>query len=482
VIPVLLVRWLSQDEFGRYKQAFLVVATAQKVLQLGFANAAFYYLPRERDRRSSIVCNILIFNLVLGAVVWLTPALYPESLKLIVGDEGLSPVASLIGFVTAIWIFSEFLEIVATAHQDTRYSTIFIVGAQLTRSGFLVGATLLRPSVSGLLWAAGLQGVLQTAVLLWYLHSRFPGFWLKSDWRTFREQFSYAIPLGVAGLLYTMQTDLHKFFVAHAVDTSTFAIYAIGCTQLPLVALLRASVGSVMIPRVSLLEQQGRRVEITRVLTSAARKVSAFYWPIYFYFLVTGREFIIVLFTRSYLDAWPIFAVNLTLVPMEIVLLDPVFRAYKESRFFLLWTRAVIAIALVGALYLVTPRFGMIGAIAAAVSVTLAERIAHSWKVVRILRIGRGQLGQLLDVVKLGMAAAAAGVAAWLVRGALLENHPIVILLVCGLVFASIYVIGAVRLGVPTAEEAEMFRARFSSLCSRVLAVTNPRPRIGRNE
>src|SRR6266446_6025844 len=75
VLPLLLVRRLSQTEFGLYKQAFLVVGTASSILPLGFSMSAFYFLPRERERRGAIVFNIMLYNFLMGSlalIVFLT--------------------------------------------------------------------------------------------------------------------------------------------------------------------------------------------------------------------------------------------------------------------------------------------------------------------------------------------------------------------------------------------------------------------------
>ena len=60
-LPLLLVRRLSQQDLGLYKQAFFVVTTAMNLLPLGFAMSAFYFLPRERARQPAVIANILAF-------------------------------------------------------------------------------------------------------------------------------------------------------------------------------------------------------------------------------------------------------------------------------------------------------------------------------------------------------------------------------------------------------------------------------------
>src|SRR5256884_2824439 len=51
-----------------------------------------------------------------------------------------------------------------------------------------------------------------------------------------------------------------------------------------------------------------------------------------FFLLVSGRDFIVILFTERYLDSWPVFAIGLALLPLSLISTasDPVFRAYPE--------------------------------------------------------------------------------------------------------------------------------------------------------
>ena len=48
LIPIVLSRVLDLKQFGLYKQAFLIVATAQSILPLGFGMSTFYFLAREQ--------------------------------------------------------------------------------------------------------------------------------------------------------------------------------------------------------------------------------------------------------------------------------------------------------------------------------------------------------------------------------------------------------------------------------------------------
>src|SRR4029453_15073243 len=76
-LPLLLVRRLTQEDLGLYKQAFFVVTTAMNVLPLGFGMSAFYFPPREGTRQGAVVANILVFILTTGLAAALVLFLWP---------------------------------------------------------------------------------------------------------------------------------------------------------------------------------------------------------------------------------------------------------------------------------------------------------------------------------------------------------------------------------------------------------------------
>jgi O-antigen/teichoic acid export membrane protein len=465
LLPPLLVRRLSQTEYGLFKQVFLVLGTAVTVLPLGFGMSAYYFLPREDEkRRAQVVLNILLFSAAVGAAGSLLLALFPSLLVSLFNDSTFADYAQVTGTLVFFWVVGSFLETVAVANQETRLSTALIICAQLTKTLFMLVAVLAFGTLRALTYAALLQGVLQTAVLLWYLESRFPGFRRAFDWRMMRAQLAYAMPLGFAGLLYTVQTDLHNYFVSHRFSAADFAIYSVGCLEIPLIGLLRDSVNSVMIPRVSLMQKQGETREIIRLTARVMRKLAAFFFPVYALFMVVGREFIAFLFTPAYLASWPILAVNLLMLPFSIVVLDPLVRAYVEHRYYLLKLRAVMFFVLVAGLWYGVARFGLLGAVGTVVAISVFERIALLQKFARVLGVSRSDLPEFSDVAKLALASLLAAGAALLVRAAMSGFKPFFILAACGTVFAVAYLAAVLLLRVVNEEEFDAVRSRVARL------------------
>ena len=149
----MLVRVLAQSQYGLYKQAFLVVATAQSIANLGVGLSAFYYLPRHPEKGGQIALNILIYNFFAGLVPLLVAVFYPQVLDVFKSRE-LQSFAILLGVLSLITLTSSLLTLIPTALQDVKYSTIFVVGTQVVKVIISGGAALIYRSVEALIVAA----------------------------------------------------------------------------------------------------------------------------------------------------------------------------------------------------------------------------------------------------------------------------------------------------------------------------------------
>ena len=467
-LPVLLTRSLTQNEYGLFKQVFLIITTATALLPLGFGMSAYYYLPRENDekRRGQIILNILLFNLIMGAAACLVFVFWPGLIAGVFKDPTIPSYAPLAGVVILLWLFSAFIETAAIANQELRLATIFIVFGQLTRTILLLAAAIVFDTVEALIYAGLIHGIIQSIVLLWYVSSRFPGFWRAFDWSLTRKQVAYALPFGVAGLLFTVQTDLHNYFVSNRFSADIFAVYSIGVAQLPLVGILRESVSSVILPRISYLQEQGQAREIVVLLANAIRKLAVAYLPLYAFLMIVGREFLTVLFTSAYAASWPIFMINLTLLPLSLMEVDAVVRAYEAHRYFLVKLQIVLSVLMVLGLWYGISNFGLIGAISVVVLINFVLRVVLAARFSRVIGAGVRDLLLLKDVGKIAVASAVAGLLCVFVRSLMIANgmRPFIVLVGCGVVFAAVYLPAVLLLGVPTIDEREKVRRGVARL------------------
>src|SRR4029078_13386831 len=177
----------------------------------------------------------------------------------------------------------------------------------------------------------------------------------------------------------------HNYFVSNRFSAATFAIYSIGVAQLPLVGILRESVSSVILPRISYLQEQDQAREIIVLLANATRKLAAVFIPVYVLLMLTGREFLTFMFTSAYAESCRIFALSLTLLPLSLLDVDAVARAYETHRFFLVRLQIVMSVVNVFALWFCISRYGLIGAISVVVGLNVVGRVAMAIRFGRVL-------------------------------------------------------------------------------------------------
>jgi O-antigen/teichoic acid export membrane protein len=465
-VPLLLVRRLDRSEFGLYKQVVLVVTTSVMILPLGVHMSAYYFMPRERERQPQIVFNILLFNLAVGALVCALLCARPQLAAALLNNPELTSIAPLVGLVAALWMNSAVLESVAVASGELRLATLIIVADQVVKASLMLSAAALFGTVRAVVYAMIAHGALQLATLVVYARSRFGAFWRGFQLGALRRQLAYALPLGVAAVIGGLYLYLDNYFVSYRFSPADYAVYATGCFNIPLVDLLTLSINSVMIPRVSQLQGEGRRREIIELTARMMRKLAAFSLPLYFFLLVAGREFIVVLFTTNYLPSVPIFLINITLIPLGLIAsaCDPVIRAYAEHRYFLLRVRVVLLALLVASLWYVTGRYGLTGAITVMLAVNAAERFVIARKIKRVLGATWRDLALLKDVGKIALASIVAALCALAARASVAGVKPLFVLASCGAVFAVVYLVALLLLGVPEPDERDAVLRRASRL------------------
>lgn len=447
-LPILLVRVLSQPEYGLYKQAFLVVGTANMLASLGVGVSAFYYMPRHPERGGQIALNILIYNLFAGSIPLLLAAFYPQILGVFKSKQ-LESFAIQLGFLALLTLVSGLLTLIPTALQDVKYSTILVIGTQLVKVIVFSIAALFFRSVQSLILSAILLQVLSTAVLVWYLHIHFGRFWAQFEWGFFREQLAYAIPIGAYGSLAVVQKFMDNYFVGHYFSPSDFAIYSVGWVDFALFSIFQESIAAVMVVRVSSLQLRGHKEEIRRLSASAINRLAALQFPICALLLVAGHDLIVLMYTRAYAAAAPIFSVAILLLAFNAFLLDPVIRAYIGLRKFIVLTRVVI---LVGLFFLLTPvieHFGMLGAAVAAVAAQFVERVVMGWKVARTIEMTSKDLLLYMDLVKVAALTAVAGIAALAARNVISPRLLIPRIAVVSACVGAIYLSGMYMFRLP---------------------------------
>jgi O-antigen/teichoic acid export membrane protein len=452
--PLLLVRAMSQVDYGLYKQAFQIVQSALNLLNLQVAVSVFYFYERAPGKRLQVLLNVMLFYGLAGALVFLIFLIWPGWVTLIFHSGGLVPHVPLLGFAIFCSLVSTNLDAAPIAVGDFRIASALIMLSQFIKAVLMIIAGLAFGSLDAILMAAVIQSLIQIAFMVVYIRRRFGRFLAAVDWRLFKAQIGNALPFGVGGLASLVQIDMHIYFVSYYFDPATFAIYAVGCFQLPLLGMLATSFTNALNPELAKHKEANDYRAIINLWTDVIRKLAYFFAPAFALMFVLRRELITLLFTENYAASAPIFAVNLFSVLLGIAVHLHILRLFDQLKFFRLKLYLALIPVTLGALYVGFRVGGLIGVAVAAVSIQTLDAGVTMARIKRELGMSRRDLRCLAPLLlRIAAAAAAAGMVAAATRFTLGHAKTPVNFLICAAVFGLVYLIAAAAVGAISKEE-----------------------------
>ena len=374
-IGIVLARVFEPATFGIYKQFFLIYATLYGVLQLGMAESLYYFVPRAAAHTGRYAANALASLALVGAtLVGILVVARPAV------ASWMSPELATYAVPLALFLFfsltSTVLEIVMVSRQKHFAAAVTYAISDIVRTALFIGPALLFASLRAVFIGASVFGALRlaaTLVALWRLCGRD----LRIDVALLKQQLRYALPFALAVGVDVVLINYHQYVVATRFDTATFAIYAIGCLQIPLYDLIVTSTVNVLMVKMADTPRGDAAIALWH---DTVCRLAFLIFPLACLLVVGAHDLIVGLFTTTYAASVPIFVVwALTMLP-AVMAVDAVLRVYAQTRFLLIMNlvRFACVASLIGGFL---SSFGLIGAVGVAL---LALTITKTLGVARI--------------------------------------------------------------------------------------------------
>ena len=394
--PVLLVRIFSQAEFGTYKQFTLITYTLYLVGQLGLAECLFYFLPANPESGARYALNSLLMLGASGLVCLAGLLLSSPRLGVWMSNPALKEYVPIMGLYLLFMLMGTVLEITMIARKRYKLAAFTYVSSDLLRAIFLVVPAIVTRSLAWALIGGVTFFFLRVCAIFGYFRSEF-GKGLGFDRNLLKAQWTYAVPFSLSVLVQVIQQNYHQYAVAFHFDTATFAIYSVGCLQIPLVDFMATPASNVMMVRMAEL-REGEPHRLLPIWHDTTRKLTLLLFPFVGLLIVNAYHLITLLFTTAYVASVPIFMVWSLSILLTAFQTDGVLRVFAEMRFlFAANVVRLIAIFLLMGWFL--SRFNLIGAV---LITLLGILVAKVMAIVRIRTVLRTTLMQVLPWKNLG--------------------------------------------------------------------------------
>lgn len=460
-LPIILVRIFDQADFGTYKQIFLIYGTLFGIVQLGMSEGLFYFLPGAVRNGGGYVVNSTLVSAAAGLVVLGLLTTASETIAGWMSNPGLAPLIPLLGLFTLLMLAASGLEIVMTSCNRYVLAATSYACSDFARALLCVLPVLLVPKLEWLLVGAITFASLRLCAMAWYVWQEFEGP-LRPNLEFLKLQFTYAAPFTLYVLVHAVQDTFHQYAVSYHFDAATFAIYSVGCLQVPLVDLIASSTVNVMMVRMAEEIRKGRGNAVVDMWRDTARKLALIFLPLVGLLLVTARDLIVLLFTEAYLASIPIFMVWSSAIALAAIPMDGLLRVYAQTRFLLL-LNLVRLLVIVALIHWFLSALQLVGAVLVTVLALAIGKGLGLLKMKHIWQVGLADLLPWRDLLGIGAVAVVAGLATVLVTSSL-EVSALPRLVTVGLIYMASYLGMAFSFGLVRESERALLADWFRRL------------------
>lgn len=384
-VPIVNVRTLSQAEFGLYRQFWLLYDTVYVVLVMSFPASLLYYFPRAENKKEKSVylTQTVAYLLVMGLVSWVVYWALRLVLHGNLGDVVTEYTWAFCLF-TLFMMVSRAMERLFVAEKRAEAQAAYVAVLFSAQALVVIGTSWFTHSVSVIIWGLVIFALANVVFTLAYTGYAYRPSLRACSYRSFKEQVSYAVPLGFATIVLLVFGQTDKYVITYFMGREVFAVYSVGALQLPFVDILRNSVMNVVFPLMAEHQKEDRLPEILDLWRRATLKIAVVFFPAFVFLEVSAKPFITILFTQEYAAATGVFMIYLLLFLRSTVDTTTVLMVFKENAF-MFKVNVAVFLSHVTLAVLMYKRFGWLGVPSATAVALYLQNLVFLWKSARLL-------------------------------------------------------------------------------------------------
>jgi O-antigen/teichoic acid export membrane protein len=407
ISPIFLVRLMTVEDFGRYREFLLYASILQAFAQFSINDSLLYCVPANPESPWRLARQTALLTLCTSLLVVLVLA----------GLDGWSGGHVVNGYLlplvayTLLSVNLDFWEYFWLANGKAKPVFFYSAGRLAVRVLVVVVTAALTHDFRAVIWALViLEGArflgAGIAMLIFDRARREPV--LREPWR---DQIRFCVPSGIASLLAMLNRNLSNVLVTRMLGVAALAQYAIGRFGEPVVATVRNSVSAVILPEM-VRKDRGTAGGTALALWQKATVVNTIMlFPIVVLVARYAQPLVTLVFGPAYVSAALVMQIYMLVVIRECFDFAPALRAVNRTRP-LVESNVAGLLACTVAMVSLIPVAGLAGAMLAFV---IASYVDVSWLGWRTLQAYQVSLAELLPWRSIGKTALAAAVASLLI-------------------------------------------------------------------
>lgn len=297
-LPLALVRICTQTEMGHYKIFFLyLVLVPWFFLTAGITNGLGHWGGRPQAERTLAFRTSWSLLLICATLVTVLGILGGSYFSAGLGWDSLTKFIFIWG--AAATILSSFFEEASIASGKIWRGALFSSSFEVIRNLSLLTSAFYFRQIRAVFLTHTIIITIKVLIgTFWGIKEGFQRpLWTRSS---LRQVLSYAGPVSLSAALAILTNYADQLLLSRTLDTSTFALYTLGCLAIPPLMIFEQAVNRVLIPKLS--QAFHNSLDYARVLYSEA--MSELSWiliPACIGLITFSDDIVVLLFTKRYL-------------------------------------------------------------------------------------------------------------------------------------------------------------------------------------
>jgi O-antigen/teichoic acid export membrane protein len=340
---IVMVRYLTQYEYGTYRQIMLLAVLLPTCIALGLPQSLSYFIPRAASTREKKQLALQMFFClsVLGAVAAVVVYALQDHLSRRFSNPDLISLSLIFSLYMLFIVPNKCAQAALLSLGRINLATSLDVTTDACNFLFVVVPLVLGYGLRAVLLSLLVFYALKFVLVLIILLSLEGGFPKLFDRGILKAQVLYSLPLWLSFLVGATRAYVDKFLVVFLYRPEDFAIYSRGAFELPLVGLVPFALSSLLAPRFAESFSRGAVAEVIALWQEMARNVSQLFFPLFIFCFIFAEPIITLLFTSQYSGGAEIFRIYLCLLPLRIV-------SYKTILIATGATKPILSAAVIG--------------------------------------------------------------------------------------------------------------------------------------
>lgn len=362
LIPAILVRLISKEDFGIFRQFQLVASTFLGFLAMGYQTSLFYFYPISDDTGRQKIIQQTQFLFFINTLIFIIIFYFfgDQILTYLNFIEFINLKFYLVSYIIFM-LLSSVLNIIFTLEKNTILNKIIPSVDNIVRFLIFLITVLIIPGVKGPIVALVIYSLLR---LIYYSVHIIPYYIkvYKIDFDLLKKQLIYSVPFGLALILNMISTKFDKFFINQYITPQEFGVYSVAFLGIPILGQFFTSIHNVVVPQISIYMNDNKVEEATILWKKMVDKTSNVTIPAVFIFLLLADEIITVLYTKEFIEAANYYRIFILSFLVSMFSYNIILRGANKTKYILIIDIIATILTVFIGIALI-PKYGLYGAV-----------------------------------------------------------------------------------------------------------------------